>query len=68
MNKEEIIRRLSEMHLKHSTDPQVLCSAAPSDFDSNCQEAAESPLLQGDLFGICEQRNEEWTRIRPISF
>jgi len=61
--KEELIKKLSEIHKRHPTDPAMLCSASLHDFDFGHPDIAQYPILQGQLFQACTMLNEEWTNV-----
>jgi hypothetical protein len=63
IEKEELIKVLSEIHKKHSTNPAILCSAHLHDFDFNNPRIAQYSTLTGQLFEICTQLDEQWTDI-----
>ena len=60
----EIVKKLSEMHKNHTTDPWILCAVAFHEFDPQHTYIAEYTVLQlqEELFEICHTRGDKWTR------
>lgn len=60
---EEIIGKLSGLHLQHETDPGRLCSATFHEFDKTHSEFHLYPKMQGELFEIARRHNLDWAKI-----
>ncbi len=61
MTREELIELLSEMHRTHSKDPETLFAANFRDFDRKHPKYKEHVSLQGEMYRVCWERDEEWT-------
>lgn len=59
---QELIDKLSEMHINGATDPSILCSATFKQFRRDHSEYQQYNGLQSELFEIANRHNLDWTK------
>jgi len=60
---EELIQKLSEIHVDSSIVPRILCFAMLHEFKKDHPDYSYCMKMQGELLEIAEKHNMPWTRV-----